>query len=133
MKINLISYFLRYSWLARPALNTATLHVFPVNDWLGWSEQVQKGHSSCLWHLCGALYGGPPTCTQSPECTLSTDIWCATENKLCWPWSMQEKCPLMLICPLGVVMEDESRTTWFIVCRAPNVRRQCTLGRLGVG
>ena len=27
-KINLISYFLRYSWLARPALNTATLHVF---------------------------------------------------------------------------------------------------------
>ena len=42
-------------------------------------------------------------------------------------------CPLLLICPLGVVMVDESRTTWFIVCRAPNVRRQCTLGRLGVG
>ena len=28
LKINLISYFLRYSWLTRPALNTATLHVF---------------------------------------------------------------------------------------------------------
>ena len=83
LNINLISCFLRYSWLARPAINTATFMSSSV--WFGWSGQVQEGHSSC-WYLCGALENGPPICVQSPQCTLSMDTWCTTSNKPCVQW-----------------------------------------------
>ena len=79
--INLISYFLRYSWLARPAFNTAMCMICVVYDLVGWSGQVQEGHSSRWWYLCGVLENGPPTCVQSPQCTLSMDTWCTTSNK----------------------------------------------------
>ena len=58
----------------------------PVYNWLGWSGQVQEGHFSCWWHLCGVLQNSPPTRVQSPQCTLSMDIWCVTDNKPHCPW-----------------------------------------------
>ena len=58
----------------------------PVYNWLGWSGQVQEGHFSCWWHPCGVLQNSPPTRVQSPQCTLSMDIWCMTNNKPHCPW-----------------------------------------------
>ena len=58
----------------------------PVYNWLGWSGQVQEGHFSCWWHLCGVLQNSPPTRVQSPQCTLSMDFWCMTDNKPHCPW-----------------------------------------------
>ena len=72
----------------------------PVFDWLGWSGQVQEGHFSHCWHLSGVLRNALPTRVQSPQCTLSIDIWCMTDNKPHCPYAGK----IMLTCPLGVVI-----------------------------
>ena len=43
LNINLISCFLRYSWLARPAFNTATFMSSSV--WFGWLKWAGTGRS----------------------------------------------------------------------------------------
>ena len=43
LNINLISCFLRYSWLARPAFNTATFMSSSV--WFGWLKWAGRGKS----------------------------------------------------------------------------------------
>ena len=40
------------------------------------------------------------------QCTLTIDIWCTTDNGPRCPWC-RKKCPVMLACPLGVVIVDD--------------------------
>ena len=92
-KINLISYFLRYSWLARPALNTATLHVF---QWMIGLVEVSRYRKVIppvydISEVLSKAVHQPVPSLPNVHCT--TDIWCATENKPCCPWSMQENVP----------------------------------------
>ena len=42
LKINFISCFLLYSWLARPAFNKQPSSCPPVYDWLSWSGRVRQ-------------------------------------------------------------------------------------------
>ena len=56
----------------------------------------------------GALEIAPQTCGQSPQCTLSMDIWCTTDNN--HVFRNAGKCPVMLTCPLGVVIVDDELT-----------------------
>ena len=108
LKINLISCF-SYGipgWLGLPSIQQPSCP--PEYDLFGWSGKVQKGHSSRWWYLCGALEIAPQTCGQSPQCTLSMDIWCTTDNN--HVFRNAGKCPVMLTCPLGVVIVDDELT-----------------------
>ena len=72
LNINLISCFLRYSWLARPAFNTATFMSSSV--WFGWLKWAGTGRSFLpLVISLRCSRKCPPTCVQSPQCTLSMD------------------------------------------------------------
>ena len=71
-------------WLGLPSIPLPSCH--PVYDLLNWSGQVPEGHSFRWWHLCSVLESGPRTWVQSPQCTLSMDIWCTTGNKPRVPW-----------------------------------------------
>ena len=69
LKINFISCFLLYSWLARPAFNKQP-SCPPVYDWLSWSGQVRQVISPVDDNFRCSLKRSANLCSFSPMYTI---------------------------------------------------------------
>ena len=93
LNINLISCFLRYSWLARPAFNTATFMSSSV--WFGWLKWAGTGRSF-LPLMISLRCSRKRSANLHPVSQMDTIDGHLVHDKQWTTCSvMQEKCPVM--------------------------------------